>query len=103
MAIFATAVAGVWWPGSLRDLPSLGVFGMAFFGTIYSAYLTWLELYRIEAVCMWCTISAVLLTAILFISVINVVVRAGLRPATPGRGHLSNRGAGTNHTAQVGS
>jgi len=83
IAIFATAVAGVWRPGSLRDLSSLGVFGMGLFGTIYSAYLTWLELYRIDAVCMWCTISAVLLTGILFISVVNLVAGSGLRPATP--------------------
>jgi len=82
IAIFATAVAGVRWPGSLRDLPSLGVFGMAFFGTIYSAYLTWLELYRIDAVCMWCTISAVLLTGILLISVAKLAVRAGSGPTT---------------------
>jgi uncharacterized membrane protein len=78
IAIFATAVAGALRPQSLRDLASLGVFGMAFFGTIYSAYLTWLELYRIEAVCMWCTISALLLMAILAISVTNLVAR---RPA----------------------
>ena len=103
IAIFATAVAGVWRPGSLRDLSSLGVFGMGLFGTIYSAYLTWLELYRIDAVCMWCTISAVLLTAILFISVVNLVARSGLWPATPRRGRLSNGGAGTKPRARGGS
>jgi len=100
IAIFATAMAGALRPQSLRDLSSLGVFGMGFFGTIYSAYLTWLELYRIEAVCMWCTISAVLLTAILLISVANLVVRSGLRPATPGRGSLPNGGAETERTAE---
>jgi uncharacterized membrane protein len=69
----------------LRDLSSLGVFGMGFFGTIYSAYLTWLELYRIEAVCMWCTISALLLAAILVISVGNLLLRAGLGAAEGGQ------------------
>jgi uncharacterized membrane protein len=103
MAIFATAVAGVWWPGSLRDLPSLGVFGMAFFGTIYSAYLTWLELYRIDAVCMWCTISAVLLMGILFISVANLAVRAGSGPTTARGRRRFVRVARTQGTARRGS
>jgi len=95
IAIFATAVAGVWRPESLRDLSSLGVFGMGLFGTIYSAYLTWLELYRIDAVCMWCTISAVLLTGILLISVANLAVRAGSGPATARGRHRqeAHRGA----------
>lgn len=86
IAILATAVAGVWRPAALSELSSLGLFAMGFFGTIYSAYLTWLELYRIEAVCMWCAISALLLTAILFISVVNLIVRSGLRPASPDEG-----------------
>ena len=30
----------------------------------YSAYLTWVELARIDAVCQWCVASAVLMTAL---------------------------------------
>jgi uncharacterized membrane protein len=102
IAIFATAVAGVWRPQSLRDLSSLGVFGMGLFGTLYSAYLTWLELYRIEAVCMWCTISALLLTGILLISVANLAVRAGSGPATARR-RIGPRPATTGATAALPS
>jgi uncharacterized membrane protein len=85
LAILAAAVAGLSRSSRLRELSSFALFGMGLAGTLYSGYLAWVELYRIEAVCMWCTISAVLLTGILFISVANLAVRAGSGPTT-GRG-----------------
>ncbi len=44
------------------------LFGAAFFGTAFSAYLTYLEPFVIRAVCMWCITSAVLVTLILWFS-----------------------------------
>ena len=33
-------------------------------GTLFSAYLTWVELAVLHAVCAWCVVSAILITAI---------------------------------------
>ena len=37
-------------------------------GVLFSAWLTWLELYVIHAICMWCVVSAIL-TAVIFVLV----------------------------------
>jgi len=49
---------------------------MGLAGTLYSGYLAWVELYRIESVCMWCTISAIIVTAILIAAGVNLVLEA---------------------------
>lgn len=54
----AWAVRGLWWWG-------LAAWFLALSGTAYSAYLTYLELEVIEAICFWCVTSAVLLAAAL--------------------------------------
>lgn len=41
----------------------LGVGGTGF---IFSAWLTYLELFRIHAICQWCVISAIIVTVIFF-------------------------------------
>jgi uncharacterized membrane protein len=55
-----------------RDFAKLGVFGLAFIGTLYSAYLTYLEIAIIRAICPFCVVSAVLITALLVISLIRL-------------------------------
>jgi uncharacterized membrane protein len=37
---------------------------LAYAGVGFSTYLTWTELFRIEAVCQWCVVSAVAATSI---------------------------------------
>jgi uncharacterized membrane protein len=46
----------------------LGIFGIALTGVLFSAYLTYVELAIIRAVCSWCVTSAVLITAIFAIA-----------------------------------
>lgn len=43
---------------------SLALFGGALFGVLYSAYLTYLELFVIGAICPWCVTSAGLVTGL---------------------------------------
>ncbi len=43
------------------------LFGMALFGTLFSIYLTYLELYVIHAVCIWCLSSAVIITLLMLL------------------------------------
>ena len=44
------------------------MFGMALFGTLFSIYLTYLELFVIHAVCIWCLSSAVIITVLMLLS-----------------------------------
>jgi uncharacterized membrane protein len=46
----------------------LMMFGLTFFGVLYSAYLTYLEIYVIKAICLFCVVSAIVLVLMLIIS-----------------------------------
>ncbi len=61
--------------GPLMRLAPLVVFGMALFGVLFSIYLTYLELYIIRAVCLWCLSSAVIM-ALMLTSAIGPAVAA---------------------------
>lgn len=50
-------------------LAAVVIFGMALFGVFFSIYLTYLEIYIIKAVCMWCLASAVIMSLVLALSV----------------------------------
>jgi uncharacterized membrane protein len=54
---------------SVSDYAILALFGMALFGTAFSIYLTFLEPFVIAATCMWCLSSAIIITAIMLMSV----------------------------------
>jgi uncharacterized membrane protein len=51
---------------------TLTAFGLALSGALYAAYLTYLELAVIEAICQWCVASAVLTVVILIAEGIGV-------------------------------
>lgn len=61
------------------------LFGLfvALIGTLYSAYLTYLELFVIRAICQWCVANAVLVTAALLLGALRIK-RAGGRQVSPG-------------------
>jgi uncharacterized membrane protein len=42
---------------------------LALFGFGFSMYLTWLELFRIKAICQWCVASAILMTVLAILTV----------------------------------
>lgn len=42
--------------------------GLALGGVLFSAYLTYLELWVIDAICIWCVASALVLTAMLVVT-----------------------------------
>ena len=42
--------------------------GLALIGFGFSAYLTYLELFEINAICQWCVVSAVLMTLLLILT-----------------------------------
>lgn len=55
-------------------------FGLSLVGFGYSVYLTYLELFKIEAVCQWCVASATLMTVLFGLNAIRMLGYVG-RPA----------------------
>jgi uncharacterized membrane protein len=51
----------------------VALFGLALAGALYSAYLTYLELFVIGAICPWCVSSALLMVAILGLAAASAV------------------------------
>ena len=61
---------------------SLAILGMAAFGVLFSIYLTFLEPFVIGATCAWCLTSAVIMTALLWLSL--APARGALKRLRPG-------------------
>jgi uncharacterized membrane protein len=56
-------------------------FGMALVGFGFSAYLTYLELFPIEAICQWCVTSAALMTLLLALNATRAFAYLGKESA----------------------
>jgi uncharacterized membrane protein len=69
IAGYAGLLLSAWLKGEVGVL--LGLF-VALVSVLFSAYLTWLELFVIQAICQWCVSSAILMTASLILTVIRV-------------------------------
>lgn len=54
--------------GRVEQIASTTILVVTFIGTLYSAYLTFLEPFVIGATCAWCLSSAVIMTALLWLS-----------------------------------
>ena len=50
----------------------LAIFGFSLMGVLYSAYLTYLELFVIYAICRWCVASAVIMAVFFILSILNL-------------------------------
>jgi uncharacterized membrane protein len=57
---------------ALARIAGPAMFGMALFGTLFSIYLTYLELFVIHAVCIWCLSSAILITGLMLLSLPSI-------------------------------
>ena len=73
IALFLSTVARGRVPEDLNVHIPLAVFGISLIGVLFSAYLTYLELFVILAVCKWCVGSAVIMTVLFLLSVFEVV------------------------------
>lgn len=69
VGILAAWLLGRLIPGPVRTYTPAAIFAMALFGTIFSVYLTYLELLVIRAVCIWCLSSAIIIGLILVFNV----------------------------------
>ncbi len=68
IAILSAWLIDRWGSEPLADLAQISIFLMAFVGTLFSIYLTFLEPFVIGATCAWCLTSAVVITALMLIS-----------------------------------
>ena len=68
IAILSAWLIDRWGSEPLADLAKTAIFLMAFFGTLFSIYLTFLEPFVIGATCAWCLTSAVVITTLMLIS-----------------------------------
>jgi uncharacterized membrane protein len=70
--MFVVALAGV--QEGLESLPHIPIALtiLSGWGVLFSLWLTWLELFVIDAICLWCIVSAVLVLALFVVSVMDL-------------------------------
>ena len=56
-----------------NDLGRAAGFGLALVGFLFSAYLTYREIFTIKAICQWCVSSAVILTILVILTGIRAL------------------------------
>jgi uncharacterized membrane protein len=59
--------------------------GAALVGWGFSAYLTYREVFTIDAICIWCVASAILMTALAALTVARLLVADASPPSVPPR------------------
>jgi uncharacterized membrane protein len=73
-----------------NDTARFGAFVVSLGGFGYSVFLTYIEIFKIEAICQWCVASAVLMTIVFLLSATRLIGYAG----TDGPGAAPERARG---------
>lgn len=81
----------------VTDWARLGGFAISLGGFGFSIYLTYLELWVIEAICQWCVASAVLMTILFLLNAARLIGYAGTTPG-PDAGMTEDRVPGEAET-----
>ena len=61
----------------VSDLARFGGFAVSLGGFGFSIYLTYIEIWKIEAICQWCVASAVLMTILFLLNATRLIGYAG--------------------------
>jgi uncharacterized membrane protein len=70
----------------LRENSPLALFGISLVGVIYSAFLTYIEIAVLHAICPYCVVSAIAMVLLFIIAILRLLqVQAGSKPI-PRRG-----------------
>ncbi len=80
-SVVLVALATVWWRWADRRA-LLAAYGLLLLGTLFAAYLTYLELFVIEAICPWCVSYAASIVAGLVVAGLALRRSSGV-PALP--------------------
>lgn len=68
-----------------NDAARFGGFAVSLGGFGYSIFLTYIEIFKIEAICQWCVASAVLMTILFFLNATRLIGYGGTDGAVPDR------------------
>lgn len=68
-----------------NDAARFGGFAVALGGFGFSVYLTYLEIFKIEAICQWCVASAILMTILFLLNATRLIGYAGTSGTTISR------------------
>jgi uncharacterized membrane protein len=79
---YALLLASAFFAG---DPVRFGGFAVALGGFGYSVFLTYLEIFKIEAICQWCVASATLMTILFLLTATRLIGYAGTAEAVPDR------------------
>jgi uncharacterized membrane protein len=60
-----------------NDLARFGGFAVSLGGFGYSIFLTYVEIFKIEAICQWCVASAVLMTILFLLNATRLIAYGG--------------------------
>jgi uncharacterized membrane protein len=71
LLILVLAIAGVQERFEASRTISLALLGISGWSVLFSGWLTYLELFVIKAICIWCVTSAVLMLAIFAVSLLD--------------------------------
>jgi len=71
---YVLLLASAFWTS---DAARFGGFAVALGGFGFSLYLTYLEIFKIEAICQWCVASAVLMTLLFLLNATRLIGYAG--------------------------
>jgi uncharacterized membrane protein len=63
---------------TVQENGSLAIFGISLAGVAFSAYLTWLEIYVIHAICPFCVASAIIISLIFILAIIRLIRQPAL-------------------------
>ncbi|MEA3246123.1 MAG: vitamin K epoxide reductase family protein [Gemmatimonadota bacterium] len=68
VSVAAVAIAGSVGAGQLSRWPTTALLALNGWGVVFSAYLTWLEVARIHAICRYCVVSAIAVAGLFALS-----------------------------------
>lgn len=72
LLLLALALAALWTTGCTQRRILLLSLVLAVGGVGFSGYLTYLEIYVIEALCAWCVASAIVITLLAIVGLVNL-------------------------------
>ena len=73
LLLLALALAALWTAGGTQRQILLLSLLLSLGGVGFSVYLTYIEIYVIEALCSWCIASAIIITLLAILGVVNVL------------------------------
>lgn len=79
LVLLGVSLGGLQGPWAESRHVSLALVALTGWGVLFSAWLTYLELFVIKAICQWCVVSAVLVTITFVVSALDLRERTAAR------------------------